>query len=605
MTSLRRIGIATLACASLVGCRESHLPDHATDDEFVDTFPSLLIMNPGVLGALEQQGLSFARVVGSSSGAADAHEQSPLYAVMSKTLDADLRELERRLTRDERRSIRLFDITWIRSVRSHFELVGVVNRIDLGILDCGETRLIYRLVYQPPSRPYQRLPMTINAVFENRDPDCAGLASSWLALSNGPDLAQSSLVGPLKRLASAVPDRIEVNFQSMRENSTGPNTDDHAEYILRSFRIVDGRMIVDTLRNTPNPAMGAAEKSQLRDWIVANVDSIDAGSAELPHVFLARSSVSVTPRALDRPRNHPFQSLFRDGRDDFLGLELTRRQIAVSPAMLVRRLDEMSCAGCHQSRSIAGFHLLGEDRARQIFNAFTLGISPYLHDVLAWRYGVLKAISRKEPPPKIAPLPEHISDEGQYGEHCTTSDQKSDMPLWRCASGLTCIPSAVDGQPVGVCVATGARRVGDSCQNVQLGPDLGLDGDRVVPQPALPCSMGERATGRCDVNGQGFPGGMCTATCFVEGEQTPKTVCVRIPHFGFERSCLLPGVLIEECIRDPRNSVLDELRRCSRTEACRDDFVCGRVEGLPPDQGACVPPYFLFQTRVDGAPVDR
>jgi hypothetical protein len=47
------------------------------------------------------------------------------------------------------------------------------------------------------------------------------------------------------------------------------------------------------------------------------------------------------------------------------------------------------------------------------------------------------------------------------------------------------------------------------------------------------------------------------------------------------------------------------MRSCSRTVACRDDLVCTRVPGFPVDQGACVPPYFLFEARVDGPPVDR
>jgi hypothetical protein len=28
---------------------------------------------------------------------------------------------------------------------------------------------------------------------------------------------------------------------------------------------------------------------------------------------------------------------------------------------LLRRLDQLTCLGCHEARSIAGFHLLGED----------------------------------------------------------------------------------------------------------------------------------------------------------------------------------------------------------------------------------------------------
>jgi hypothetical protein len=80
---------------------------------------------------------------------------------------------------------------------------------------------------------------------------------------------------------------------------------------------------------------------------------------------------------------------------------------------------------------------------------------------------------------------------------------------------------------------------------------------------------------------------------------------MRIPHKGFERTCFREGMTMERCLQIPGNFAIERMRSCSRTEACRDDFVCSRVPGFPLDQGACVPPYFIFQARVDGPPVDR
>jgi hypothetical protein len=82
-------------------------------------------------------------------------------------------------------------------------------------------------------------------------------------------------------------------------------------------------------------------------------------------------------------------------------------------------------------------------------------------------------------------------------------------------------------------------------------------------------------------------------------------VCARLPRFGFERACFRPNVKPEECLLLPGHSVVELLKRCSRTEACRDDYVCMRTPYLPPDQGACEPPYFLAQARVDHAPIDN
>ncbi len=46
------------------------------------------------------------------------------------------------------------------------------------------------------------------------------------------------------------------------------------------------------------------------------------------------------------------------------------------------------------------------------------------------------------------------------------------------------------------------------------------------------------------------------------------------------------------------------IRRCSRENPCRDDYICAEslVQGLE-DEGVCVPPYFTIQFRVDGHPV--
>jgi hypothetical protein len=41
------------------------------------------------------------------------------------------------------------------------------------------------------------------------------------------------------------------------------------------------------------------------------------------------------------------------------------------------------------------------------------------------------------------------------------------------------------------------------------------------------------------------------------------------------------------------------MRGCGEAAPCRDDYICART---PAGGGACVPPYFLFQLRVDGHP---
>ena len=64
-------------------------------------------------------------------------------------------------------------------------------------------------------------------------------------------------------------------------------------------------------------------------------------------------------------------------------------------------------------------------------------------------------------------------------------------------------------------------------------------------------------------------------------------------------ACLAARRPFAECLGHTRPGLL---RSCSVTQACRDDYICAQSEGAAPGHGACMPPYFLFQMRVDGHP---
>ncbi|HEX4452338.1 MAG TPA: hypothetical protein VH143_15785 [Kofleriaceae bacterium] len=594
--------------AMLLGCHR--VPQRAArtvHDGFADIHPSLLITNPRVVMALELAGWSFGDVLGARDPSAprrtDYAEESalvlthsPAYSDLVAALRGDLEALSAKSPSvgvGQAYMYRLFDIDWLASARAHFELVGVVNRFDFrtaAVPGCGQTRLIYRLAYQPAAagRPQTRLPMTVSVIYLDRGSDCGAVAQRWLALegTTGVELAGKLRAGPLAGLVPTAFDRIEIDVQSMRVAAPAPDTEIHAEYILRGFDRAAARLVASPLRNSPSADLSAAKLDSLRAWIGDHLAAIDSGTAELPAEFLATSAVSVTPHGLSRLANRPFKRLFPDAAAAFGGLAR-----AGTPDMLVRRLDEMSCVGCHQSRSIAGFHLLGEDRTGETRDAMVLGISPHLSEILAWRFRFLRAGAAAT---EAVPLAEHADDGGGYGAHC-----RSDR--WPCAAGLECRPSIVDGDDVGLCLPAGAAQPGDPCQRVTLVSSFGLDGDGATPDASTACGA---ARSQCDPNAHGFPGGMCTAKC-IEGSRVGDAICARIPHHGFERACFQPGVKPEECITKPGNFALALLRSCSRTEACRDDYVCLRVPNVPLDHGACVPPYFLSQVRIDGPPIDR
>jgi hypothetical protein len=600
--------------AMLWGCHRA--PTRAVEDVhagYADVHASLLITNPRVMTALELDGWSLGDVLGArdissprrpdyAEESASVLTRSPAYAELVAALRGDLDALAKQSPRvgvGQDYMYRLFDAGWLASTRAHFELVGVVNRFDFrtaAVPGCGQTRLVYRLAYQPAAedRPQTRLPMTISVIYLDRGSDCTAVAQRWSAIegATGPDLVGRLHAGPLARLVPTAFDRVELDVQSMRVSSPTPDTEIHAEYILRGFDRVAGNLVASPLRNSPSPDLSGAKLDALRSWIGGHLAEIDAGTAELPVEFLATSAVSVTPHGLDRLANRPFERLFPDAAAAFGDLPLRKTQLVTSPDMLVRRLDEMSCVGCHQARSIAGFHLLGEDRTGETRDAMTLGISPHLSEILAWRFRFLRGAASE-----AVPFSEHADDAGRYGAHCGPD-------RWRCAPGLECKPSVVDGDAIGLCLPADEAQTGDPCQRVKLVSAFGLDGDLSTPDASTACDGVPAQAPQCDPNAHGFPGGMCTAKC-TEGSQVGGAICARIPHHGFERACFQPGVKPEACIMEPGNFALALLRTCSRTEPCRDDYVCLRMPNLPLDRGACVPPYFLSQVRIDGPPIDR
>ncbi len=65
-------------------------------------------------------------------------------------------------------------------------------------------------------------------------------------------------------------------------------------------------------------------------------------------------------------------------------------------------------------------------------------------------------------------------------------------------------------------------------------------------------------------------------------------------YFGFVQC--LPGAWSELFVVHPRQRATAGLRACDDQNPCRDDYVCARAA----HGGACLPPYFVFQLRVDG-----
>ncbi|MBA3458183.1 MAG: hypothetical protein H0T42_34195 [Deltaproteobacteria bacterium] len=94
----------------------------------------------------------------------------------------------------------------------------------------------------------------------------------------------------------------------------------------------------------------------------------------------------------------------------------------------------------------------------------------------------------------------------------------------------------------------------------------------------------------------GFPNGSCSSKCLTMGKLTGDSICGAQPPNGFN-DCLGAGKPFTECLA---NATPEFRRRCDSRTPCGDDYVCAGVAGAPSGVGACMPPYFIFQVRVDG-----
>ncbi len=533
-----------------------------------------LVTDPAVLAAVAGAGGSLAALLGAPAAADTAAlaTASPRYAALADAIAADIAATAAATpgagvgVRGHRH--RLFDAAWLRSPRSRFDLVGIAPRLDRARLphDCGDVRLIYRLGYETTvasERVASRVPMTISVSLAARPDDvannCHADAGAWRApesVAGDPAALGRWLVsdaGPLGARALD-PSRVVLvltNLQVLRTPAaSAPSLGGHAEYRLRAF-VPDGdTLAVAPLENTPDVARirgDAALRAELLAWLrdETTLDQIDRGVHRLPAKLLATAATSVSPFGLARAANRSFGELV--ARRDLEALPLAGRTTIASVDALVRRLDEQTCHGCHQVRSIAGFHLVGADPPEA-----PAGVA------LAIAYSPLVAAERA----RRAQLIDSLAD-GRTGDFTRPTFATPEEP------------PAHPG-------------IGDACELGRVVPAArGSLFDRVTGMRKLRCEQGLS----CTRQRGGFPGGMCQAKC---NALPDGAVCGVIAVTPFNEC--LGRAPFSECLQYVRPI---GLAACDNTRPCRDDYVCART---PAGDGACLPPYFLFPLRVDGHP---
>ena len=588
--------------------RDDAAPAFGEDAETDRRKSASAILDAEVLDELETRGLSFSERMGAGDDSlADLAKKTP-YGPIAEVLAADLAELD---AGDPRAGVgmrfahRLFDPAYLTSPRARFELIGALSRLDRRPFTpgaCGELRLVYRLAYTADAGGrslFSRLPMTLTLDYLDDPPGeggCVEAARRWrIPEAGGPPAALDR-----ERLDAARLHRVQVNLQSVRwPSAVHPSLGGHAEYILRAFSFDrDGELAAEPLENTPDVEAlrrDAEARADLLAWIrdPGTLRRIDEGTAVMPARFAAERAVSAAPHGLARVANRPFFQLF-DEDDvagiDFEGLDLERVR---SPAGLLRRLDDHSCAGCHQGRAVAGFHLLGEDRpGAAAGNAVASALSPHARDELGRRRDLLAAEAAGRDDASYArPFSERDRGaKGAYGTPCgLTADET--FAAWDCAEGLRCRPygSSPAAPHVGVCLPE-APEVGDPCEVGELRARAEPRADRIHSTEGWPCGHGQV----CNRSRVGFPGGMCTASCADPGDAGRCGAIAVLEPFN---ACIARGQAFDECLRDHVRPAA--LRACDADTSCRNDYLCARnADG----DGVCIPPYFLFQMRVDGHP---
>jgi len=564
------------------------------------TRPITLVTDPAALAVLASAGAALDNLVSAES-----------LAVVRKSVADEIAAVDRS---DAQAGVgirgnahRLFDARWLSKGR--FDLVGLVYRVDhipITPGHCGDLRLVYRLGYTAElsgEKVSSHVPMTLMVVLTGPAAgpggDCQAAARSWLAPAEtrGEVLGTWLSQGPLKgRLLGNAAAQVLINFQLVRwPSAVRPDLGGHAEYVLRAF-LPDrqGVMAEARLDNTPDVtrlSRDRAAREQLVAWLSRDetLTAIADGSAMLPEPFRATRAVSVAPRGLARRANRPFRQLFEPSV--FAELPLAGRDPIASPEALVRRLDDMTCVGCHQSRTIAGFHLLGEDGPDEaVGNALAVAMSAPLVSEHRRRDALVLALAAGKSVDFTRPMSERPpGDKGGEGARCGLGDPG--FAAWTCAAGLRCEPGDVpaDDAAVGYCMSEGPVPIGGACEMAPLRASADPHRDRATRPTPREC---EGAV--CNGNRVGFPGGMCTASC---DDLPAGGACGVIALLTPFNNCLARKTPFPRCLAE--HVAPAGLRACSIEHPCREDYICART---PSGQGACIPPYFLFQMRVDGHP---
>jgi hypothetical protein len=405
----------------------------------------------------------------------------------------------------------LFDSTLLYSPDTRFVLAGIVNRMDRAFLseaNCGEIRLIYRLTRtgmpetgEAAASP--RLPMTLNIVLKAKGDravsaieaaSCSEIARRWLAAgesaATGAALAEALVAkdGPLDLVGYQDIDRIETNLQIAHAPKSAAR-DFRTDYLLEVFHYNAQAQLFEQapLENQIDRERILADAKLGRDfkaWLLdpKHFSELDRGTVLIPPEFLATGAIAATPVGFASSSLQPAFGLVQgDGAaanpvftendvvaalkkaaDSGVALQNIR-----SVAGFERRLNDMTCAGCHQTRGIGGFHFPGVDwMAAKPSNSTVVPASPHFFGDQIRRRNILSAMRDGKRPdysrgfssrPQLRGSTELAGTEydNGWGAHCylqrpDAADNDRSFRSWTCAAGLAC-QAAGNASRMGMC----------------------------------------------------------------------------------------------------------------------------------------------------------
>jgi hypothetical protein len=391
--------------------------------------------------------------------------------------------------------LQVFDRALLYSGQSRFVLAGIVNRMDRAYVSpdsCGEVRLIYRLTRTAPAEAGEgtvspRLPMTLNIVLKARGDAsgaaCSEIAGRWLATADwsvtDADLATklSSKDGPLDSIKPENIDRIEINLQIAHAPKSAAR-DFRTDYLLKVFRLnpqahVFEEAPMENQVDRERIFADAGLKREFRAWLLdpKTLAELDRGTILVPEKFLATGAIAATPVGFAPSKLQPaFGFVQADGygnevfgESDVVAALKKAAQNGIafqnirSVAGFERRLNDMTCSGCHQTRGIGGFHFPGVDwMAEKPSNSTVVPASPHFFGDQIRRRDILIALRDGAPPDYSRGFSGRAQLRGStelagteyddgWGAHCyqqkpKSADNDASFHSWTCAEGLACQP---------------------------------------------------------------------------------------------------------------------------------------------------------------------